>query len=497
MRRRVERHWEAVFRLRRALQRDAGALCRAYLAARNERAAAGNKAVRGRLGLDRKGIEAQARIHVERARWMRHHLTKATALHVAAEVWQSCDRFLFRDSAGQRHGMPRAGSWRDLRRIPGRARSHTKPHLAWETYRLVGSLQGHLGAHGTQSGLTVAEAAALEPGQPVLAQPRHLPAPTPPEGGWQAYDGALAVIYTGLPGGDLVMPVRLPQGAGQFARLAHFLASPQAWHKIDLVRVGDRRAPGGWRYQAHLTILGTGWASPATAASRAAAPAGRLGGVDGNVSSLAVASLPVPGAEGNLLTTHIRITGAQRAAAGRAANKARGRSRAMQRSRRASNAAQYQLSKKQRARADRRKKAVLPERPSKRGRPGQPSATTRQRGLVRAAATLRWWPLPGKGKAPPNPATDPTATRGDLGGPGGPAAPHRSVNANYESTLRPTGCTRSRSREAARTRPGPRNRGRRARRARCGRRPGRRPARTPPPCPAGRTASAPRSAPPR
>lgn len=367
MRRRVEKHWGAVFHLRRALQRDAGALCRAYLAAPNERADVGAKSVRTRLGLDRKGIEARARTHVERAGWMRHHFTKATALHVADEVWQSCDRFLFRDSAGQRHGMPRVGSWWSFSRIPGRARSHTKAQPVWETYRLVGSLQGHLDANGALPGLTMAQAAALEPGQSVFAQPRHLSVPTPPEGGWRAYNGALAVVYTtltssrGLSGG-LVMPVRLPQGAGQFARLVHFLADPQAWHKIDLVRVRDRHAAGGWRYQAHLTILGTGWAGPATAANRAAAPANRLGGVDGNVSNLAVASLPAPGVEGQLLTTHIRITGEQRAVTGHEAKKARGRNRAMQRSRRAGNAAQYKLSKKQLARADRRKAAGLPGR---------------------------------------------------------------------------------------------------------------------------------------
>lgn len=210
--------------------------------------------------------------------------------------------------------------------------------------------------------MTVAEAVALEPGQSVFAQPRHLPAPVSAEGGWRAYDSALAVVYTGLPGGDLVMPVRLPQGSGQFARLAHFLADPQAWHKIDLVRARDRRAPGGWRYQAHLTILRSGWVGPATAASRATAPADRLGGVDGNVSNLAIASIPAPGAGGELLTTHIRITGEHRAVLDREAKKARGRNRALQRSRRASNVAQYKLSKKQLARADRRKAAGLPER---------------------------------------------------------------------------------------------------------------------------------------
>src|SRR5262252_9404540 len=89
-----------------------------------ERRATGAKAVRGRLGLTREGIAARAKTHVERAGWMRSHLTKATALHVANEVWETCDRFLFPDAAGRRHGPPRVGSWWDFGRVPGRARSH-------------------------------------------------------------------------------------------------------------------------------------------------------------------------------------------------------------------------------------------------------------------------------------------------------------------------------------------------------------------------------------
>ncbi|MGH3562041.1 MAG: transposase, partial [Mycobacterium sp.] len=360
MRRRMEEHWNAVFRLRRALQRDAGAGCRAYLAAPHERAAAGLKAVRGRLSLNRKAVEERAKVHVERAGWMRHHFTKATALHVADEVWESADRFLFRDSTGKRHGMPRVGSWWDFTRMPGRARSHTKAQPVWETYRLAGSLQGHLDTYG--NGLTVAEAAALDPGQNVLAQPKHLPTPVRGDRSWWEYDGPLAVVYTGLPGGDLMLPVRLPQGSGQFERLAHFLHDPSVWHKIDLCRVADRRAPGGWRYQAHLTILGAGWAGPATAEMRALAPTDRIGGVDGNVSNIAVASIERDSAEPSLLTSHVAAADAQREATVREAKKARDRMRALDRSRRASNAGQYEMSKKQQARAERRQAAGLPQR---------------------------------------------------------------------------------------------------------------------------------------
>ena len=65
MRRRVEKHWDAVFGLRRAVQRDAEAASRAYLAARHERAG-DPQAVRRRLGLNRKAVEDRAKVHVER-----------------------------------------------------------------------------------------------------------------------------------------------------------------------------------------------------------------------------------------------------------------------------------------------------------------------------------------------------------------------------------------------------------------------------------------------
>jgi hypothetical protein len=58
VRKRLERQWGAVLRLRRAVQRDAAARCRAYRAAHNERRA-DPKALRERLGLSRKGIEAR------------------------------------------------------------------------------------------------------------------------------------------------------------------------------------------------------------------------------------------------------------------------------------------------------------------------------------------------------------------------------------------------------------------------------------------------------
>jgi hypothetical protein len=57
---------------------------------------------------------------------------------------------------------------------------------------------------------TAPEAAAFLGGTSILAQPAHLPVPARPTSGkWADHDGALAVVFTGLPGGDMVLPVRL------------------------------------------------------------------------------------------------------------------------------------------------------------------------------------------------------------------------------------------------------------------------------------------------
>ena len=356
-RRRVERQWAAVFRLRRAVQRDAQQRCRAYWAARHERGA-DPKALRERLGLSRNGIEATAKSHIEASGWMRDHLTKAIGLHLADEIWQTLDRHLFADSSGRRHGPPRIGSWWDFTRIPGRARSHTKASPVWETYRLVGTLDGHLAAYRhpeLPTAVTTASAAAARPARTsILDQPTRLATPVRPASGkWADHDGALAVVFTGLPGGDVVLPVRLAHGAGQWAHLCHFLADPAVWHKIDLVRVRDRKAPGGWRYYAHLLIHQSGYQSAVTRARRAQIPTERRAGVDANASNLAVASFPNDHPE-QLIVDQITCTDEQQIAAARAANRARARQRALDRSRRNTNPEQYGPSVRQAARAARR-----------------------------------------------------------------------------------------------------------------------------------------------
>jgi hypothetical protein len=363
VRRRLEHQWAAVFGLRRAIQRDAAARCRAYWAAHHERGADA-KAVRDRLGLSRKGIEAAAKSHIEASGWMRDHLTKAIGLHVADEVWETVDRHLFADASGRRHGPPRVGAWWDFTRIPGRARSHTKATPVWETYRLVGTLDGHLGAYrhpGLPAAVSTAVQAAGAPaGTSVLAQPARLPAPVRPRSGsWADHTATLAVVFTGLPGGDVVLPVRLPQGAGQWAHLSHFLADPAVWHKIDLVRVRDRKAPGGWRYYAHLLTHQRGYQSAGTRARRAAIPTGRRAGADANVSNLALASFP-RGHPEQLHVEQITCTQDQQTAAARAASRARARARALDRSRRNTNADLYGPTARQAARAARRAERGLP-----------------------------------------------------------------------------------------------------------------------------------------
>jgi hypothetical protein len=323
-RQRVEQQWDAVFRLRRAVQRDAAARCRAYRAAHLERGA-DPKGLRERLGLSRKGIEAAAKAHIEASGWMRNHLTKATGLHVAHEVWQTVDRHLFADSSGRRHGPPRIGSWWEFTRIPGRARSHAKARPVWETYRLVGTLVAHLEAYRhpqlPASVTTALDAAGQPTGTSVLCQPARLTAPMrPASGSWADHDGALAVVFTGLPAGDLVLPVRLPQGAGQWAHLCHFLADPSMWHKIDLVRVRDCKAPGGWRYYAHLLTHQPGYQSPATQLRRAEIPTQRRAGVDANVSNVALASFP-DGHPDQLVVEQITCTPVQQKAAENAARR--------------------------------------------------------------------------------------------------------------------------------------------------------------------------------
>ncbi|MCZ0979996.1 zinc ribbon domain-containing protein [Streptomyces diastatochromogenes] len=345
----------AMWSLKRAVQRDARARVDAYWAAFHERDEHGAKTVRRRLGLSREALERSAYKHLEDSGHLKHHASKALAMHMADEVWNGVSRHLFPDATGHRFGRPKPGRRHDFTRIPGRARSHTTENK-WETFRLVGTLHGHVMAY-------------TGGGRHELTQPHRMPTPAKPDGKvptdkgmrratWWDHTGPLAVVFSGGPDskrGDLVLPVRIPQGPGQWKRVRHFLDNPGRRHKVDLVRRRKASAPGGWVYEAHLMVLGPGYSSPAVRDMRnRAAALDRIGGVDGNVSNLSVVSFPARLDGGTPVSTEITLTDAERTRLEKEAKKQRGRARALERSRRATNTGQYELSRKQAARAARR-----------------------------------------------------------------------------------------------------------------------------------------------
>ena len=340
-RRRLEDMYRSAYQLRRAIQRQARQASRAYWAASHERALDPER-VRERLGLSRSGLERAAKQHLDAAPHLRRHVTKALAMHLADSVWVGVERHLFRDASGRRHGGPRVGRFEAFTRLPGRARSHTKPNK-WETARLHGTLDGHRAAYLDDEGRFV--------------QPRRLRAIT--SEAWWRHTGPLVVVFSGLAGGELVLPVRLPTAPSNQAHLAHHLSDPSTWHKIDLVRRRCPGAPGGWSYEAHLMVLVHPYASPATARRRAQAAiatADRSAGIDANVSNVTVASHEAGHA---VKLTRIEHDRAARERDRGRAKRERRRQRALERSRRAMNRAQYQLSKRQAKRARRRAEAGL------------------------------------------------------------------------------------------------------------------------------------------
>ncbi|MCJ0871627.1 transposase [Streptomyces sp. AP-93] len=296
----LEKLFGAMWSVKRALQRDARAKVDAYWTAFHEREEHGAKAARQRLGLSREALERCAYKHLEDSGHLKHHASKALAMHIADEVWNGVSRHLFPDATGRRFGRPKVGRRHDFSRIPGRARSHTSENK-WETFRLVGTLRGHASAYA-------------DGGRHALTQPRRMPKPAVPDvrvptgkvtasgkpaarkATWWDHTGPLAVVFAGgteSARGDLVLPVRIPQQPGQWTRVQHFLSSPGRWHKVDLVRRRKASAPGDWVYEAHLMVLGPGYTSPSVRTMRArAAQLDRVGGVDGNVSNLSVVSFP-------------------------------------------------------------------------------------------------------------------------------------------------------------------------------------------------------------
>lgn len=343
-RQRIESMFSAAYTIGRAVERDARDRTRAYWAATHERAR-DPAAVRDRLGLSKTGLERAAYAHLGAAPHLRRAVTKAVAMHLADRVWSATERHLFRDARGQRHGMPRPGGWFDFTCIPGRAQSHTRAHK-WETFRLHGSLAGHRAAYTRPDGRFV--------------QPDHLRPVRVSNRAWWHHQGPLAVVFTGLPVGTLVLPVRLPTEPSNQPILDHYLADPTRWHKIDLVRHRDPTAHGGWRYEAHLLVLTTPYVSPRTRARRehaAASTATRRAGIDVNVSNVTVASHD---RGRDLQVTRVVHDDSARTAVRSRAQRQQRQGRRLDRSRRASNPAQYELSARQQRHNERRAERGLP-----------------------------------------------------------------------------------------------------------------------------------------
>ena len=369
----LEGIFDGAFQIRRAVQRDAVARLDAYWAARHERAR-GAHSVRARMGLSRTDFEHAAYSHLDAAPHLRRFVTKALAMHLADSAWTPTERHLFRDATGKRFGAPGVSRWFEFTRLPGRARSHTRPRK-WETFRLHGTLAGHRAAYVGSDGSFV--------------QPRRMRQIERPDGSWWEHDGPLVLVFSGLPAGELALPVRLPAAPSNQAILDHHLGDPSRWHKVDLVRRRDPNAEGGWRYEAHLMVLVEPYVSPATAARREAAARasiGRVMGIDVNVSNVSVAS-HVAGAD--IAVTRIERSAGEKESLRKRDRRERLRGRALDRSRRAANPHQYDLSRRQLERAKLRAAQglpptqVIPKGPRKSRSNGKPQQAYRRDALSR------------------------------------------------------------------------------------------------------------------
>jgi hypothetical protein len=351
-RKRLQSLYFTMFNLRRALQRDAQRLCRAYWARKEERNTLGWKFVAEDLGLTRQGFAQLAKNHARNSRWAMDHVSMALVSHMADAVFEDAARHLWSDNTGKRRGALHVTAPHRFVTIHGRARSHTTLNK-WETFRLYGTLQGHLDAygHGALGEPTLDSVATLSPGSAVLRQHTMT---TPGSTKWSSYAGPLVMVFAGGPQShepELQLPVRLPQGRGQWDRVGHFLSQPDLWHKINLVRRADSSQPGGWRYEMHLLVLSAGFTSAQNCALLDASPTDRRACVDVNVSNLAVVSVD---AVHHARSTVVRVDADEQERLARAAAKKRRGERRVDRSRRASNAQQYAKSQAQVQRDERR-----------------------------------------------------------------------------------------------------------------------------------------------
>jgi transposase len=354
-RRRLETLYFTVHNLRRALQRDAQRLCRDYWARKDDRDALGWKAVADDLGLNRKGFERLARDHAANSGWATSHVPMQLVYAMADGVFENAARHLWSDASGHRAGALHVTPLHEFATIVGRGRSHTTQNK-WETFRLCGTLEGHLdayghGAHGEHP--TRGDVAKLHAGTPILRQKKRMK--TPGTAKWSSYTGPLMMVFAGGPQSkepELQLPLRLPQGRGSWDRIVHFLGRPDLWHKIDLVRRADSSAPCGWRYEMHLLVLNESYTSPRNRVLLDTVPTNRTACVDVNVSNLAVVS--VDATHGDPRSTMVARDASERDRLARAEAKKRRGQRRADRSRRAGNATQYAKSQAQVKRDERR-----------------------------------------------------------------------------------------------------------------------------------------------
>jgi hypothetical protein len=333
---RLETTFEAAFQLERALQRSVARKLEVYWTSARRRRL-DRQTWRDELGLTKGAVTSLAGELLRESKWMRDHITTAHAAEIGMRVWKTLERHLFKGA-----GAPRVGRFSDFASVPGRGKSATKER-EWESTRLFGTFHGHRDAFPSRQE------------ESAFTQPHAMPVPARPGRTWWEHEGPLVVVI-GNGKREGVFPVRLPSGLRAQPHLEHFLLDPSAWDKVTLVRVQDSRAPGGWGYWAHLTVQRGSYTSPSMLAARALAPQDRRAVVDGNVSVLAIASVPTdlsaPGAD--LSWEERRLTKEQKKAAAAAHTRKVKLSRKLAVQRRKSNTEQYELSKAQQAREERR-----------------------------------------------------------------------------------------------------------------------------------------------
>jgi hypothetical protein len=314
--------------------------------------------VRQECGIDRNSINEIAKNHADNSKWLNHNTDKTGIVQISNRVTKTVDRYLNKDKSGKRSGLPKLHRFRDFTSIPGNSVNWESKQ--WQGYRLIGSLQGHANAYA--NGTLIEDGLRLKTGIQFFKQPANLRVPKEEKRGdfWN-YDGPLAVVATNG-GNTFVLPVRLPSGTAELARLQHFLGDKNAWSKITLVRIPDAKARNGWRYEAHLLVFKEPYRSQTELERQEVIKnkSKRIAGQDPNVSNITTVSVnqnftdyQVTRFEPKtvILDKHAKLEQAKRKA-----------QKKEDRSRRAANPEQYELSKPQTQRAARRKANNLKEK---------------------------------------------------------------------------------------------------------------------------------------